>query len=127
MSTGHVRFRGSFAAERLDFPLGPLTFDLGFTATKVVGMIYTLATATTVQLIGGASPQFSDITTVRTLGVHKPDYALLIAYQGQDITTQRETVNANGSVWHLGVSLTNVALRNESGSTATFLLVIEGT
>lgn len=127
MSTGHLRFRGSFGAERLDFPLGPFTFDLGFTATKLVGMIYTLATATTVQLIGGASPQFSDITTVRTLGIHKPDYAILVGYQGQDITTQRETINADGAVWHVGASLTNVAIRNESGSTATFFLVIEGT
>lgn len=107
-----------------EFTYGDLS--TGFSVSETAEVRFTIAASTTVDVIGGSSPQIPFLSTVTMLALHT-DKEIRYVVQGADISTEYLTVAANGFEVKMNVSLTALKIRNNSASdTATVTIQAGG-
>jgi len=126
MATGIVRLISKVTITRNGKLYGPFDYDISRPVDEAAHLVFEVADSTTLQLIGGVSPQISEIATVSFILIES-DQDILVGFQGITIATEGFTLSANGVLQLMRTALTNVAVRNESGSTANVVVIIEGT
>ncbi len=106
-------------------PIGPWPFANSGVYTLFFGANITLATLTSVQVIGGVSPIISSIVTVQFLLI-VPTLAIKVGLHGVVASSAGFTLNANAPLCINGGSLTSLSLYNSSTATVSIFLGIGG-
>ena len=127
MAIGTARVKTSITLIRRQHVLGPFDYDVSYSMDEGARLDYEVSNNTTLQLIGGVSPQISEITSVNLLHI-TADQDILVGLEGNDPAVTAWTIYADKmATLGPGVLITEVAIRNESGSTANVTVIIEGT
>lgn len=122
MSAGKTRtiveITGHFDTQ---LPFGPWVYDLSASYEVFVGVRLQLAELTALQLIGGVSPVFTELTTLNGL-ILQANQDLLIGLEGVDAASAGWTL-ASGQLFLItGGTLTSVNLYNTSNVAAAIAL-----
>lgn len=126
-STGVVRVTADVETTRQQFRAGYHTLNVAVGSQQAQWLPLSIADSTTVEVIGGTSPIVSAITSCTTFCLFDNDQALLVAFEGANASTQALTVTtSNQGLIQTGVTITQLTIRNESGSTATCLILVDG-
>lgn len=125
MATGVLRQINKVTMTRNGKLYGPFEHDISQAVTEAAYLVYQVSDSTTLQLVGGVSPQISELTTVTFLQI-ETDQDILIGLEGITVATNGAPLSANGMSSMIKCALTDIAIRNESGSVANITVLIEG-